>query len=396
MIRKATLEVVLTLVLLGMLISISHIQPVEAEPRTWVVDDDGPADFSSIQAAVALARPRDTIYVKEGTYKGPQVTISKPLQLIGENKETTIVDGLGGWVCLYVQSTYNVNITGFTVQNGFGVYSWDSQNVNISGNIIRNNGQSIVIGESSSIVVSKNIVTMNDGMSIFLSGSYGNEISENDVTFNSGDAIWLDNSDGNVIRGNNVSYNGLDTVPGYHARGIRLDFSSSDNIIYHNNFIDNYEQAAIWRAGENTWDDGYPSAGNYWSDYVTRYPDAQELDNSGIWNTPYNIDENNQDDYPLMEPWALPSPIPTTISELKTKIVELGAEGKIDNQGIVNSLVSKLDVAQKLVDKGKIDAAKTILTNSLISQVQSLSGIRITVEAVDILAESAQYIISHL
>jgi hypothetical protein len=54
----------------------------------------------------------------------------------------------------------------------------------------------------------------------------------------------------------------------------------------------------------NTWDNGYPSGGNYWSDYQTRYPSAAEIDGSGIWNTPYVIDANNTDRYPLMSPWS--------------------------------------------------------------------------------------------
>ena len=51
---------------------------------------------------------------------------------------------------------------------------------------------------------------------------------------------------------------------------------------------------------------------------------------------------------------------------------------------------------EKLVDKGKLDEAKTILEEDFIPQVQNLSGINITPEAADILIESAEYIISHL
>jgi len=41
----------------------------------------------------------------------------------------------------------------------------------------------------------------------------------------------------------------------------------------------------------------------HWSDYEERYPNATELDDSSIWDTPYVIDENNQDNYPLMNHW---------------------------------------------------------------------------------------------
>jgi hypothetical protein len=50
----------------------------------------------------------------------------------------------------------------------------------------------------------------------------------------------------------------------------------------------------------NFWDSGYPSGGNYWSDYEERYPNATEINDSGIWNTPYVIDANNKDNYPII------------------------------------------------------------------------------------------------
>jgi hypothetical protein len=53
----------------------------------------------------------------------------------------------------------------------------------------------------------------------------------------------------------------------------------------------------------NAWDNGYPSGGNYWSDYLTKYPNAAENDSSGIWNTPYVINASNTDRYPLMAPF---------------------------------------------------------------------------------------------
>jgi hypothetical protein len=58
------------------------------------------------------------------------------------------------------------------------------------------------------------------------------------------------------------------------------------------------------------WDSG--KEGNYWSDYQTRYPDAKEKGTSGIGDTPYIIDENNTDHYPLMSPVAISSTPPPT------------------------------------------------------------------------------------
>jgi len=58
----------LTLLLISVLIRTFSIQSVKAEPKTWFVDDDGPADFNKIQEAVNAANPGDTIIVKAGTY----------------------------------------------------------------------------------------------------------------------------------------------------------------------------------------------------------------------------------------------------------------------------------------------------------------------------------------
>ncbi|MBA7691642.1 hypothetical protein ES703_100193 [subsurface metagenome] len=88
--------------------------------------------------------------------------------------------------------------------------------------------------------------------------------------------------------------------------GILL-YSSSNNLIYHNNFINNDNQA--YDDGTNTWDDGYPSGGNYWSDYASEDENRgenQDIPGSdGIGDTPYYIPgDSNRDRYPLMEPWS--------------------------------------------------------------------------------------------
>lgn len=53
------------------------------------------------------------------------------------------------------------------------------------------------------------------------------------------------------------------------------------------------------KPSNNIWDNG--SVGNYWSDYESKYPNASEVDSSGIGNTPYVIDQNNTDHYPLLQ-----------------------------------------------------------------------------------------------
>jgi parallel beta-helix repeat protein len=84
--------------------------------------------------------------------------------------------------------------------------------------------------------------------------------------------------------------------------GIRL-VNSNNNRIYHNNLMNNANQAHD--NGANYWDDGYPSGGNYWSDYPgadNYWGEDQNIPGSdGIGDTPYNIPSGaNQDRYPFI------------------------------------------------------------------------------------------------
>jgi hypothetical protein len=86
-----------------------------------------------------------------------------------------------------------------------------------------------------------------------------------------------------------------------------LLISSSDNRFYYNNFINNTQQVYFPSSSyPNVWDDGYPSGGNYWSDYLSRYSNASQIDASGIWNQSYNINTSNTDNYPLMNQYVIP------------------------------------------------------------------------------------------
>jgi len=94
----------------------------------------------------------------------------------------------------------------------------------------------------------------------------------------------------------------------------------SQGVVFHNNFINNKGQVQVGYDANVTWDNGYPSGGNYWSDYKDRYlnasdiysgPYQNETGNDGIWDHPYIIDENNVDRYPLVHPFGqLPLTVP--------------------------------------------------------------------------------------
>jgi len=147
-------------------------------------------------------------------------------------------------------------------------------------------------------VTVQNTQIKNFDYGIKLSSSNYNSISGNNIT-NNDHGIWLSSSSNyNSIIGNNITNNDY---------GIWL-YSSSCNILYHNNFIDNTRHVHIVTSGyANVWDNGYPSGGNYWSDYagvdLFSGPYQIETGSDGIGDTLYVIDENNTDRYPLMGPF---------------------------------------------------------------------------------------------
>ena len=201
----------------------------------------------------------------------------------------------------------------FTANGDYGIFTLTSNGNWISGNAINRGGNGgIVISESSHTAILDNNVSQSYP-GILLQNSSHNVISANEVLDNYGKGIVLENgcknntisenniaacmhasisiilSDNNRIYGNNLTSNYI---------GIYLG-SCSGNVIYHNSFVDNTIHVECDSAN-NTWDDEYPSGGNYWSDYEERYPNAQEIDGSDVWDTPYVIDGNNQDNYPII------------------------------------------------------------------------------------------------
>jgi parallel beta-helix repeat protein len=198
----------------------------------------------------------------------------------------------------------NTTIIGNNITNNrYGIHlRWSSNHNTISGNNITNNRCGIQLSSSSNYnsIYGNNITNNEDGIGIELvySSNY-NDIYGNNIT-NNGGGIYLRDSIKNNISKNNITNNGESIC----------FWNSSSNKFYHNNFIGNTQQVLVVEFGDipmsastNFWDDGV-SEGNYWSDYEDRYLNAEEIDESGIWNTPYVINENNQDNYPLISPWS--------------------------------------------------------------------------------------------
>jgi parallel beta-helix repeat protein len=129
--------------------------------------------------------------------------------------------------------------------------------------------------------------------------------------------IDLLNSSYNIIAGNVIDSKTSWTWNHYpeaimidirYVEGGETSAGSSNNLIYDNAFMSSGNLTNIFGASSNSWDDG--QIGNYWGDYLARYPAAVEVDSSGIGNTPYVIDVKNVDSYPLMSQDSLVFPVP--------------------------------------------------------------------------------------
>jgi parallel beta-helix repeat protein len=238
----------------------------------WM-DEDYPVfvRYASIQQTINNARDGDTIFVASGTYL-EHLVLNKSLALTGENKNTTIIDGGGTGDVVLVKTANDTAISDFTIRGSgcgcaarSGIHLQNSYNSSVTSNIITDNGYGIQLSDSNSCTIRGNIVANNDWLGIALYWSHRNSVTDND------------------IKANNL--------------GIRLR-GTSDNTFIQNNIIDNTAQTDVLNENANLWDEGYPSGGNYWSDY-----NGVDSNRDGIGDAPYIIDEKNQDSYPLMNPY---------------------------------------------------------------------------------------------
>ncbi|MDB9722417.1 T9SS type A sorting domain-containing protein [Candidatus Marinimicrobia bacterium] len=127
-----------------------------------------PSQYSTIQAAVDASLNGDTILVAAGTYKenveliNPEGGPYKSINVIGEDKNTTIIDGNQNGSAFLVMRNLDFLLKNFTIQNGTG---WES-----SGGAVNING----LSGTSATAVLENLILKNNP---------------------AGGAVWANNSD---------------------------------------------------------------------------------------------------------------------------------------------------------------------------------------------------------
>jgi parallel beta-helix repeat protein len=271
-----------TLILTGLLtLGVVCVQPIKAEYQGDIsINADG-----SIAPSTAPIQQTGNTYTLTSDVNGSITVNRNNIVLDGKGNTITVSSIFSGGITL--NDVSNVTVEDFTVTGGqFGINVWGTFNV-IANNTITgvNNGiysldeptAGIFLTSPSNVITGNNIESCLVGIN-FAGGLPGN-------------------CSYNMIVGNTLT----------DCSTALLFYDSSNNSIYHNNFYNNIK--AVDDTGLhfypivvsiNIWDDGYPGGGNYWSDYRTRYPQAAEIDNSKIGDTPYVIDSQNMDRYPLM------------------------------------------------------------------------------------------------
>ena len=230
--------------------------------------------------------------------------------------------------------------------NDIGISSGSTPNKNnkIIGNTIANNrnGIKIMLATSGTTndVISGNNFTRNGFAGIYLMGCSGVTISDNTITATI-PGIGSNITAGPMGAGINFFYANDNRVFGNYIAdnnyGVSFSLGSDNNVFYGNDFI-NREQVAVFGKGDDAsklgglveiWDND--TVGNYWSDYLTKNPDAAEIGVSGIGDIPYTIDSQNVDHYPLMAPVNAPAPTEVSTNTYLTARPSLfGSQIKIE------------------------------------------------------------------
>lgn len=248
--------------------------------------------------------------ISRGTFSGNAISgIHSQYSSDNTVLNTTVVSNGASGICLY-SSGSSVVFGNNATSNKYGITVQSSTAPNrINQNVATNQERGIFVSDSENDLVEDNIVIGN-AEGIYLGTSTGIQVTGNNVSSNNMRGIYIDSSSGNLVTANNISSNGI---------GIYV-YISDDNLIYYNNFVNNLDQAYN-NGGTSQWDVGYPSGGNYWSDYTgldnLMGPDQDVPGSDGIGDDPYPIPLGNEDQYPLVDPLPLPLFLPSPPQDLQ-------------------------------------------------------------------------------
>jgi hypothetical protein len=276
--------------------------------NTLYVGGVGPGNYTTIQEAVDEANIGDTVYVfNDSSPYNESVLIRKSICLIGENKESTIIDGKRDDV-VYIEKVDGIIIKNFTLKNGLnGIYNYRGNNNSFENNLFYDNFRhNIRSFHSNNLKIISNILTEHKG--IYFYDTINSIISKNNI-FSCRESIKLKaGSCNNIISFNtinNSTYFGIKFIENcmYNkifcnnfTSNIELrDNTCNKNLFYYNNFLKPHGKAID--SSKNYW--YLCGEGNYWHDYEG----WDLLPKDGIGDIPYEINSYNTDMFPLMNPY---------------------------------------------------------------------------------------------
>jgi parallel beta-helix repeat protein len=265
------------------------------------------------------------------------------MTLQGEEREETVIEG-GGYGNVVHITADGVTCSGFTLRNGeYGLNLISDQPVHhitlkhlivtsnlkdgilcrktegynaIEDCVLSNNGGMGLFAHQFSESAIRNCEVFGNSTGILLGWSWYSVIQDN-VIYRNGGGIYLDSCYYTTTKNNLIHANPVGISLGYIAsrntikENIVLNNESSglslpllwagigENRLYHNDLA-NPKQMVLQdaRSDSQFWDNGYPSGGNFWSDY-----NGQDANRDGIGDTPYMLTDKSGDAFPLIQPW---------------------------------------------------------------------------------------------
>jgi parallel beta-helix repeat protein len=330
------------IMVLSVILVLVEIAPNVEAPTTHYVGGSNPGNYSKIQWAIDNSSDGDTVFVYSGVYE-EYIIVNKTLNITGEAKESTIIEGNGTGNLVMISSHW-VNITGFTINNSnIGIRMGTTFNL-VEDNIISHHYMGIELtGTANNNTFENSSIINNRHSGVYLQGSWDNQFLNNEI-INNTNGMLLQGSEDIEISGNNIS--SIDygiliyfwslrnhitnnfireskygvVIEDSHENEIMgntivsNDFGvtiveqtvTMDNLIFGNNFFNNSYHGYDESTMVNYWYNSYPTGGNYWSDYsgVDDYsgPNQNIPGSDGIGDTPYKVDSDDEDKYPLMLP----------------------------------------------------------------------------------------------
>ena len=254
--KLSKITILIIVIVFGMPISSSlHIDSIKTDnpitsDNTFYVGGSGSNNYTKIQEAINDSSDGDTVFVfDDSSPYFENIIINKSINLLGEKRHTTIIDGNQLGNVVEINSNY-VNISKFTIRNcssGYSAGIWGSTNYSTisNNNIISNNWSGLVIKNSHCNKIIGNIVDSNRWLGIYLGTCNYNIVSSNIITSNFNEGFFLYNSHDNTISRNFFSEN---------ENGIYITKFCSDNLISSNvlmfneygiHFIESYGNNSI-------------------------------------------------------------------------------------------------------------------------------------------------------